>query len=103
MRFDAPMIDECIHPYLRDVQDHVIRAVESIDNLLELVKSALEAAGIKPLSAEVAMIASANVSLSGEKADQMVALIEALEEHDDVQKVHTNFELSEADMARMSG
>jgi magnesium transporter len=43
MRFDAPMIDECIHPYLRDVQDHVIRAVESIDNLLELVKSALEA------------------------------------------------------------
>jgi magnesium transporter len=43
MRFDAPMIDECIHPYLRDVQDHVIRTVESIDSLLELVKSALEA------------------------------------------------------------
>jgi Mg2+ and Co2+ transporter CorA len=32
-----------IHPYLSDVQDHVIRAVESIDSLLELVKSALEA------------------------------------------------------------
>lgn len=69
----------------------------------DALKKALETAGITPLSAEVSMIASTSVTLSGEKADQMVALIEALEEHDDVQKVHTNFELSEADMARMSG
>jgi YebC/PmpR family DNA-binding regulatory protein len=68
----------------------------------EGLKQALAAAGITPLSAEVAMIASANVTLSGEKADQMVALIEALEDHDDVQKVYTNFELSEAEMQRMS-
>jgi len=43
MRFDVPLIGPSMHPYFRDVQDHVIRVVESIDNLLELVKSALEA------------------------------------------------------------
>jgi magnesium transporter len=43
MRFDAPVIDHAMHPYFRDVQDHVIRVVEGIDNLRELLTSALEA------------------------------------------------------------
>src|ERR671933_524458 len=43
MRFDTPLIDREMHPYFRDVQDHVIRVVESIDNLRELLTSALEA------------------------------------------------------------
>jgi magnesium transporter len=43
IRFDVPMIDADMHPYFRDVQDHVIRAVESIDNLRDLLNSALEA------------------------------------------------------------
>src|SRR6266567_136230 len=36
-------IDHALYPYFRDVQDHVIRAVEGIDNLLDLVTSALGA------------------------------------------------------------
>jgi magnesium transporter len=43
MRFDVPLIDQAMYPYFRDVQDHVIRAVEGIDNLLDLVTSALGA------------------------------------------------------------
>jgi magnesium transporter len=43
IRFDVPMIDVDMHPYFRDVQDHVIRVVESIDNLRELLNAALEA------------------------------------------------------------
>jgi magnesium transporter len=43
MRFDVPMIDADMHPYFRDVQDHIIRVVESIDNLRDLLSSALEA------------------------------------------------------------
>src|SRR6266568_877084 len=43
MRFDAPLIDHTMHPYFRDVQDHVIRVVEGIDNLLDLVTAAMEA------------------------------------------------------------
>jgi magnesium transporter len=43
MRFDAPVADDSMRPYFRDVQDHVIRVVESIDNLRDLVTAALEA------------------------------------------------------------
>lgn len=43
MRFDTPLVDALMHPYFRDVQDHVIRLVESVDNLRELLTSALEA------------------------------------------------------------
>src|SRR5258707_13548447 len=43
MRFDVPLIDQAMHPYFRDVQDHVIRLVESIDNLRDLLAAGLEA------------------------------------------------------------
>jgi magnesium transporter len=43
MRFDAPLASEKMAPYFRDVQDHVIRVVESIDNLRDLLSAALEA------------------------------------------------------------
>jgi magnesium transporter len=43
MRFDSPLVDQSMHPYFRDVQDHVIRVVEGIDNLIALVKAAMEA------------------------------------------------------------
>ena len=66
------------------------------------VRQALEAAGIKPESAEVSMVASSQVNLAGAEAERMLKLIEALEDHDDVQAVHSNFEVSEEDMARLS-
>jgi magnesium transporter len=43
MRFDVPLIDQAMYAYFRDVQDHVIRLVESIDNLRDLLGAALEA------------------------------------------------------------
>jgi magnesium transporter len=43
MRFDVPLADNNMSPYFRDVQDHVIRVVESIDNLRDLLSAALEA------------------------------------------------------------
>lgn len=43
MRFDTPMIEERVQPYFRDVQDHVLRVVEAVDSLRELLTSALEA------------------------------------------------------------
>jgi YebC/PmpR family DNA-binding regulatory protein len=42
------------------------------------------------------------ITLAGAQAEKMMRLIDALEDHDDVQKVHTNFEMSEADMQRLS-
>ena len=43
MRFDVTLIDQTIYPYFRDIQDHVIRLVENIDNLRDLLGAALEA------------------------------------------------------------
>lgn len=43
MRFDTPLVEERVQPYFRDVQDHVLRVVEVIDGLRELLTSALEA------------------------------------------------------------
>src|SRR5262245_40710145 len=43
MRFDVTLIDQAMHPYVRDIQDHVIRLVENIDNLRDLLGAALEA------------------------------------------------------------
>jgi magnesium transporter len=43
MRVDVSLIPQDVHPYLRDVYDHVIRINEAVDNLRELLTSALEA------------------------------------------------------------
>lgn len=43
MRFDIALIDEPMYPYFRDVQDNVIRLVDAIDNMRDLLASALDA------------------------------------------------------------
>ena len=59
----------------------------------EKVKKALEAKQIPMLSAEVTMIPSTYVKLTGTAASQMLALMNALEEHDDVKNVYANFDI----------
>jgi magnesium transporter len=43
MRYDISLIPEDTRPYFRDVYDHVVRMNEMIDNLRELLTTALEA------------------------------------------------------------
>jgi YebC/PmpR family DNA-binding regulatory protein len=62
----------------------------------EAVKAGLEKAGLKPGIAEVTMKPSIEVSLSGEEAAKMRRLLDALENLDDVQEVHTTAALAEA-------
>ena len=59
----------------------------------EKVKQAIEAKGIKCLDAEITMIPSSSIKVVGGEAKQLLALIEALEEHDDVQQVYANFDI----------
>jgi len=59
----------------------------------EKVKAAVEAKGIKSQDAEVTMIPSSLVKVTGGDAKQVLALIDALEEHDDVQHVYANFDI----------
>ncbi|MGH9774082.1 MAG: YebC/PmpR family DNA-binding transcriptional regulator [Candidatus Acidiferrales bacterium] len=64
----------------------------------EKVRDALVAAGVKPETAEVAWVPQNYVKLTGAHAQQMLRLIEALEEHDDVQHVYANFDIDEREL-----
>jgi YebC/PmpR family DNA-binding regulatory protein len=59
----------------------------------ETIKETLTGKGLKVLSAEISMIPQNTIQLSLEDADKTLKLMEALEEHDDVQKVHSNFDI----------
>jgi len=61
----------------------------------EAVVEAVKQAGIQPTSAEVAMVPQNYIKLEGQQATQMIRLVEALEEHDDVQNVHANFDIDQ--------
>ena len=64
----------------------------------ETVRDALAAAGIKPATAELAMLPQNYVKLTGAAAQQMLKLVEALEDHDDVQHVYANFDIDEKEI-----
>jgi transcriptional/translational regulatory protein YebC/TACO1 len=60
------------------------------------VKDALAKAGFKPELAEVTMKPSTEVEFSGEDAEKMQKLLDAIENLDDVQEVFTNAVINEA-------
>jgi len=65
------------------------------------VRDALEAAGMTVESAKLAMIPSTTVEVTGRDAEKTLRLVENLEDHDDVQKVHSNFDVSEEELAAL--
>jgi YebC/PmpR family DNA-binding regulatory protein len=62
------------------------------------VNEAVRGLGIEPATAQVSMIPANYVKLEGKTAQQMVKLMEALEEHDDVQHVWSNFNIEEKEI-----
>ena len=65
----------------------------------DAVLSAIKAKGITPETAEVSMIPQTYVKVEGRAAQQVVKLMEALDEHDDVQHVYGNFDIEESELA----
>ena len=59
------------------------------------VKDSLENEGIVVALSEVTMIPQSTVNLESKEADQMLRLMDALEEHDDVQNAYANFEIED--------
>ncbi len=64
----------------------------------DAVRDALVKAGITPASAELSLLPQNYIKLTGSQAQQMLRLVEALEEHDDVQQVYANFDIDEAEI-----
>jgi YebC/PmpR family DNA-binding regulatory protein len=68
----------------------------------EAVVQAVKQAGIEPGGAELSMIPQNYVKLEGRNVGGMLKLLEALEEHDDVQKVYSNFDAEEKELNSLS-
>ena len=80
---------------------------ESIDVVtapgdFEAVKSALADAGFTSTHAEITMQPSTTVELTGKDAETMLRVADALDDLDDVQAVHANFDISDEEMSRLA-
>ncbi len=75
----------------------VVTAPDTFDK----VKKALEDKKITMESAEVTMIPNTTIPLDQKKAESLLRLFDALDEHEDVQNVYANFEISEEIMGKL--
>ncbi len=69
--------------------------VKTLPQDYEKVKRALEEKSVKIDSSEITMIPKSTIKIVDEKAKQVLSLVDALEEHDDVQNVYANFDIPE--------
>jgi len=88
------LMEVAIDAGAEDVRDdesnfEVITAIEDF----EVVKSAIEEQSIPYIVAEITMLPQSTANLEGKEAEQMLKLMDALEDCDDVQKVYTNADI----------
>ena len=85
---------------MRDSGDNweVISAPEAHEQVLQ----AIQRAGIATSSAEIGMLPKNLLKLEGKNAQAMMRLSDALEEHDDVQNVYSNFDVDEKELEALA-
>ena len=84
------------------ITDGEMFEVTTAPGRLENVREALVARGIAITNAELTRHASLHVPVEGKEAETLLKLVEAIEDHDDVQKVYANFSISDEVMARLA-
>jgi YebC/PmpR family DNA-binding regulatory protein len=72
--------------------------VYTTPHAFEAVREAIKKSGIEPDEAEIKKLADNNIALEGTKAQQLLKLVEALDDQDDVSSVWDNSDISEAEM-----
>jgi YebC/PmpR family DNA-binding regulatory protein len=77
----------------------ILTAPSAYEGMVE----ALKRAGVEPVSSGVSMIPDTYIKLEGQQASTMIRLMEALEEHDDVQNVHSNFDIDQKLLEEVAG
>ncbi|MBV8629978.1 MAG: YebC/PmpR family DNA-binding transcriptional regulator [Silvibacterium sp.] len=69
----------------------------------EAVAQAVRDAGIETVMSEITMVATNYTKLEGAPAAQCIRLLEALEDHDDVQNVYSNFDMDAKQLEEVAG
>jgi YebC/PmpR family DNA-binding regulatory protein len=82
-------------------EESTIEIVTSPENF-EKIRESLKNKGFRPETAEVTMVPDTTVKVSGEDAKKVLSLVNKLEDHDDVQKVHANFDISDAEIEQIT-
>jgi YebC/PmpR family DNA-binding regulatory protein len=77
----------------------ILTDTSAYEGVLEAVKKA----GITPASSSVAMVPDTYIKLEGQQAAQMIRLMEALEDNEDVQNVHANFDIDQKTLEEVAG
>jgi YebC/PmpR family DNA-binding regulatory protein len=92
-------LDAGAEDFQRDGDQYV---VSTTVQTFHAVQDALKASKLEIESAEVAMVPKTTVKVEGKQAEQMIKLLEALEELDDVSKVFSNFDIDASQLAEAS-
>jgi YebC/PmpR family DNA-binding regulatory protein len=72
--------------------------VLSEPSVFEAVRDAVKALGVEPATAQVAMLPQNYIKLEGKDASNMIKLMDALDDHDDVRQVWSNFDIEEREI-----
>jgi YebC/PmpR family DNA-binding regulatory protein len=70
---------------------------------LQNVRNALEAAGMSALSAELTLVPTTSVAVESGDAAKVLRLLELIDDHDDVQAIHANYDIADDVLAAYAG
>jgi YebC/PmpR family DNA-binding regulatory protein len=97
------VLEAALEAGAEDMQnDETCYEIRTAPGDLEAVKKSLEAAGVAYDSAEVTMLPQTRVTLTENEAQQVLRLMDALEELEDVQQVYANFDIPDAIMEQIA-
>ena len=98
--FEAAINLDALDITEEDGEYKVLTTVENFQNVVE----GLEKEGFKSIRAELTRIPQNTVEVTDEKtAEQILKLLEKIEEHDDVQNVYANFDISDEILQKLEG
>ena len=93
-------LDAGAEDLIADEDDDSYEIVTPPESLYD-VKKMLDEQGISYTRVEMTRTAQTMVKLTGKQAEQTIKLLDVLEEHDDVQKVFSNFEMDVEELATL--
>tara|TARA_B100001179_G_scaffold168759_1_gene124498 strand:+ start:150 stop:896 length:747 start_codon:yes stop_codon:yes gene_type:complete len=100
---DESLLDSILTGGGNDFSDEDdVYVVESIPDQMISVREQLEADGFSVISSEIMLTPQNSVSVEGETVKRVIQLLEALDDHDDVQKVSANFDFDDAEIEKVS-
>lgn len=105
---DGMTEDELMLYALEAGAEDVVDEVESFEVYtdfgdLQDVRKGLEDEGLHVATSELTMVPQNTVAIEGKQVEQFLKLIDALEDHDDVQNVYSNADISDEEMERIGG